>query len=373
MSGGHQTLMRTRCPECGTVFRVTSEQLRVKAGKVRCGQCQAVFNAFDYWQADEQDSLPAAEYQAADVSVREAHVDPVVDAPVIDDEAHLAEPSESQVVGAPDTPVVDETGGGLPVSDESGDERTHDPEQYGDDGYAILAAESTLIKAESEVETVAGQEADNREDGAGGEGRDQTPEETTLAAREAGLVAARELSDSAGFNRWAAGTLAVDDSAGFATEATRSAVWPYVIFLLLLSLSLLAQLAYHFRTELVLRLPSLVAVYESAGIEIPLPRDPAFVSIESSDLQSDNARGLFVMQATLKNRAAYAQAWPALELSLTDTNDAVVLRRVIYAAEYLPPGTQSDAFPANAEVAVRLWVEARDVGAAGYRLYIFYP
>jgi hypothetical protein len=31
------------------------------------------------------------------------------------------------------------------------------------------------------------------------------------------------------------------------------------------------------------------------------------------------------------------------------------------------------AFPANGETAVRLWVDAKDAGAAGYRLYIFYP
>jgi glycine hydroxymethyltransferase len=38
-------MMRTACPLCSTVFRVTPEQLRVRAGKVRCGQCQGVFNA----------------------------------------------------------------------------------------------------------------------------------------------------------------------------------------------------------------------------------------------------------------------------------------------------------------------------------------
>jgi hypothetical protein len=32
-----------------------------------------------------------------------------------------------------------------------------------------------------------------------------------------------------------------------------------------------------------------------------------------------------------------------------------------------------DAFAANGELAVRLWIEARDIGAAGYRLFVFYP
>ena len=39
--------MLTRCPECTTHFRVTPEQLKARAGRVRCGECQHVFNALD--------------------------------------------------------------------------------------------------------------------------------------------------------------------------------------------------------------------------------------------------------------------------------------------------------------------------------------
>ena len=34
----------TRCPGCRTIFRVTSAQLAVRAGQVRCGQCKTVFD-----------------------------------------------------------------------------------------------------------------------------------------------------------------------------------------------------------------------------------------------------------------------------------------------------------------------------------------
>ena len=50
--------MKTCCPSCQTIFRVTSEQIRVRAGKVRCGQCRTVFNAIDRL-LDEDDSLVA--------------------------------------------------------------------------------------------------------------------------------------------------------------------------------------------------------------------------------------------------------------------------------------------------------------------------
>jgi hypothetical protein len=54
--------MKTACPNCQTVFRVTSEQLRARAGKVRCGRCQNVFNALDSLLDDSEPvTSPASE------------------------------------------------------------------------------------------------------------------------------------------------------------------------------------------------------------------------------------------------------------------------------------------------------------------------
>lgn len=50
-------MMLTRCPGCSTAFRVTPEQLKARAGKVRCGHCSAVFNALEMLE----DAPPAAE------------------------------------------------------------------------------------------------------------------------------------------------------------------------------------------------------------------------------------------------------------------------------------------------------------------------
>jgi len=201
---------------------------------------------------------------------------------------------------------------------------------------------------------------------------DETPEQTTEAARRAGLIAARDLTETPSYDRWSAGTLSAGGLGGFEIE-TRRPVWPFVLVALLLLLALIGQLAYHYRSAVVLRWPTSEVVYQALGVNIPLVRDVGKVSIESSDLQADSARNLFVLNATLKNRADHAQAWPALELTLTDVNDRVVSRRIIPAAEYLPAGTPADVFPAAAEIGIRLWVEARELGATGYRLYIFYP
>ena len=366
--------MRTRCPECGTVFRVTSEQLRRKAGKVRCGHCQMVFNAFDHWQTDGDETLVAA-------PVEDLSAPPLPEQPGEPETASVSLPAQPEPEqfdpsttalaerdlewqGQPDLPVMTPEAAVAIEPDVAFDESAafvEDNPQVADIPEVVrFDAAETLIAS-----PVERSEAEDD--------RHETPEQSTLAAREAGLVAARELAESSSYNRWAAGTLASDGRGVFDAESPRRANWPFVLVAVLLLMALAMQVMHYYRTEIVLRLPSTQSVYELLGIDVPLPRNPGLVSIETSDLQSDNARGLFVLQATLKNRAAYRQAWPALELSLTDTNDAVVARRVMYAAEYLPPGTTADAFPANGDAAIRLWIEAKDIAAAGYRLYVFYP
>ncbi|HWJ95642.1 MAG TPA: zinc-ribbon domain-containing protein, partial [Telluria sp.] len=36
--------LATKCPHCGTTFRVASDQLKLRGGIVRCGTCQQVFD-----------------------------------------------------------------------------------------------------------------------------------------------------------------------------------------------------------------------------------------------------------------------------------------------------------------------------------------
>lgn len=152
--------------------------------------------------------------------------------------------------------------------------------------------------------------------------------------------------------------------------------WPWVLGSLLLVLLGAAQLTYLFRVELAalapeLR-PALLAACEMAGCTLPHPRRPELTSIESSDLIPVGADRLRLV-ATLKNRAPFAQEIPHLELTLTDTRDEVIVRRVLSPVDWLPGGQDTTAFPAHGELAVDLPLAAPAPPAAGYRLYLFYP
>lgn len=79
--------LATRCTECSTVFRVVEDQLKVSEGWVRCGRCQAVFNArltlldLDAANAVPSTSAPAAPTAPSPSSARTAAPAPSAQAP----------------------------------------------------------------------------------------------------------------------------------------------------------------------------------------------------------------------------------------------------------------------------------------------------
>ena len=116
----------------------------------------------------------------------------------------------------------------------------------------------------------------------------------------------------------------------------------------------------------------------SSYVEATLPRRPDLMSIDSSDLQADPRReGLIVLNAVIRNRARFAQDYPALELTLTDEGDRPVLRRVLAPRDYLETARASaqiaEGVAPGSETALRVFLDAGRTRATGYRLYLFYP
>lgn len=306
--------MKTRCPGCETTFRVTPEQLKVRAGKVRCGKCQAVFNALDRLVEESDPS----------------HASPPVSLPRRVDELAIADVAINEV--------------------------------------------DILLEAPAESEPAL-EPATEMQEPVPPVGEPLSEAEAQELAKASGLIVPRETTEIPGYSKWAEGVMSSPAQHSHAKNTSR----PFTVAALLLVLALSGQLIFHFRSEIVVAAPSLrpvlEALSEALGSGIPLPRHAELVSIETSDLQADPSRSnLLVLQATLRNRATYGQAYPLLELSLTDTLDNAIARRVFQPGEYLSPKNPADQpFPATTDIAVRLWIEAKDISAAGYRLYVFYP
>src|SRR2546428_12612830 len=151
--------------------------------------------------------------------------------------------------------------------------------------------------------------------------------------------------------------------------------WVASVFLLL---ALAAQGGYQYRGEIAVFLPEAKPLVQricaELGCDVPLPRRAELLRIESSDPQADGAHpSVMVLTATLRNRASFIQAFPALELTLTDAQDQTVARRVLMPRDYAPQGTgQEPGFAAGGELQIRVHIEAAALKPTGYRLYLFY-
>ena len=160
-------------------------------------------------------------------------------------------------------------------------------------------------------------------------------------------------------------------------QATRR--WPWVLGSIVAFLVLLAQLAIHYRTEVIASAPATRAAYSAVcpvlGCRIELPQEIDLIGIDNSELSPDEKHsGSLHLVALLRNRSAHVQAWPHLELTLTDAQERPVIRRVLSPAEYLPATENpTTGFPRRGEQPVRLTLTLNDVPAVGYRLYVFYP
>jgi predicted Zn finger-like uncharacterized protein len=179
------------------------------------------------------------------------------------------------------------------------------------------------------------------------------------------------------------GAEAVEPEAEFLEPPnSRRRKWLWACASVVAALAIAAQIAYRYRAELAAsnREAGIVlqSLCESFGCDVPLPRRPDLMSIDSTELQADSRReGLIVLNAVIRNRARFAQEYPALELTLTDEGDRPVLRRVLAPREYLEPPRRDErlreGIAPGGEAPLKLLLDTSRTRAVGYRLYLFYP
>ncbi|WP_184706264.1 DUF3426 domain-containing protein [Comamonas odontotermitis] len=175
--------------------------------------------------------------------------------------------------------------------------------------------------------------------------------------------------------------LAPQQEPGFVRDAKRKAFWnqPKVLVIsglcaALLLAALLIQIAVVQRDRLAVLhpqwRPALEKICQVARCQIALPRQLQSISIDSTTF-NPMGPGQFKLTVVLRNAADYAVAMPALELSLNDAAEKLVLRRVLGASDLQAPAQ----LPAHGEWTgvIALTVADRGQEVVGYRVQAFYP
>lgn len=327
----------TRCPACGTTFRIVADQLKISEGWVRCGHCADVFDATLYLEPWVPGTpAPAAPDRPTEPALPQAEL------------TIASDPQEDELVTRPPALLPDDV--------------QEAPQEDGDFGTELQRF--AAAKAAAEAAAVAAAHADKA--------RRETPTTRTPS----GSVPLTDPDPDA---------VQVEPPAvpSFVRQAQQRAFWqsPGVraglfLVVVLLSALLAGQWALHERDRLAAWEPRLLPLLQKAcaplGCTVGPVRNIDAILIDSSALVR-RLGNFHSFDLVLKNTADVALALPALELSLTDTRDQVISRRVFLPEEW--PDAPA-VVPANSSLNVSFRL-ALSVGEAtpmaGYRALVFYP
>lgn len=164
----------------------------------------------------------------------------------------------------------------------------------------------------------------------------------------------------------------------------------------ILSLLLAVQAAVGWRDAIAARMPSLAPLLSATlapfGWPIAPPRELGSLTIESFELQATGSPNRLRMIGVLRNGGTHAVAFPAIELTLTDSTGALLVRKVITADVYLadgppaertgerspaPAGTsaaeRAAGLSARSERPLRLVLEHDGLKPTGFSVALFHP
>ena len=332
---------RTTCPQCASVFRLGANQLDAAQGWVQCSVCGGAFDARLSLLLADGSPLPR-------VSRPQATAAEFVEAPTAPETALPAEHAANGA--APEAAPATEEGA---VSDSP---RGVDPREVWLDLPPIILIDPDIPLADDHGASPQFDPAPAH------------PRESAAPAPPPVPVAATVRPPAARIEYAAP----VPDPAHRPSAPRRAEPWAWGVASALLLVLLLAQSAYFLRDTLVSRLPQARPAFEQAcavlGCTLSLPKDVTLLQVVGSDMQTE-ANGRLSLTLTLGNRAGHAQAWPVLELTLTDLRDRPIARRSFAPSEYLGDTRRIEAgIPARSEQTLKLELATRDLATAGFKI-----
>lgn len=303
----------TSCPQCDTQFLLDDEMIKAYRGKVQCGSCEHVFNAKNRLTEVDEDINSAEEYQAS----------------------LEADTSEETV----DDPITI-----TPEEESDADDDT---------SFSIEIEDEPAIEAE-EVEIYINEET--------------SPETHIIDQASTAVIAAPGNID--------------DFSKHISPTKQKKVSKPRPVFYSVLCILLITlaglQSIYHLRVKLAAMYPQykpyLIQACQKIQCTIELPKELDYLAIENSDMQEDNAyESVINFSTSLKNNALYSMAYPNIELTLTNAEDKIVLRKLLKPETYLTEKSKiKNGLSGRDSDSIKLALQVDQLKVAGYRILLAY-
>jgi len=348
----------TRCPACTTLYRVVPDQLRISEGWVKCGQCGDIFDASQHLIEATIDTEPPASAEADEPSVADFQPqqndgnDVSLQAPVDAFEADLSD--QSLPDQSPDP--AQELNYGTDVPEQADREEDLPSEAQ--------TAETGLFAADGpnpENELVLGPESEPLQVRWDDDAQADSP---CASPPEDGLPGVAQVT--------------------FLQDDKRPAFWrkPLVRGAMLLisfalGMSLLGQWVYLERDRIAAQRPDLKPMLQVfcgfANCQIHSLKRIEMLSVDSVGFHQ-LGKETYRLSFTVKNSFGLPLAFPSVELTLTDSQDLPVYRRVFSSKELGAAGAEIAAGADwSGMVALQVNSEAPAQRVFGYRLLVFYP
>lgn len=331
----------TLCPYCTTRFKISEAQLGTHHGMVRCGHCLEAFDARPSFVSEQPSpQLDLLTDEVIEQGMAEQHAQVLSD---VNDASDARPPEEDELPPPPEEEVAASREDTLSDSDISDESALAVP----DDSLDFSQPPASL---DVQADDFSGMPSDAP--------TPEAPPAQTLA--EQVVVVQDEIED-----------------APTASPEQHTALWAIAAFGL--TVLLMAQAGYFFRVSLAAHFPALkpalVGYCQLLNCTVPLPQNTELIGIESSSLVAETEHeNQITLDALLRNRASYSTAFPMLELTLNDSRDKPLARRLFLPREYLPADEdEQSGFPKNHEINIKLHMDIADLRPEGYRLELFYP
>ncbi|WP_326537716.1 zinc-ribbon and DUF3426 domain-containing protein [Pseudorhodoferax sp.] len=358
--------LASRCPTCGTVFRVVPDQLRVSQGWVRCGRCGEAFNAIEAMvPTPAPDEALAPEHAATLVAPAPAEARPEDERAVSAAPAAVepAAPTLAEPTPEPAAPAAAGASDGIPGDSDGDGAVALGPDAADDTVFLDLPPAGTGAE-----DGHAGD--DDPAQAAPASAPSPPPPSAAPPTRPQDRAQGPDVADSE-----------PHPAPSFVVQADRAARWqrPGVRLMLslaagLAALGLVAQAGLAWRDRLAVSTPALKPWLQQAcatlGCRIDDYRQINALSVEASGLVRAEGASTYRLSLTLRNRAAIDVAAPALDLTLTDSQGQTLARRVLTMQDLqLPLRT----LKAGSELPIQVPLAITGRPISGYTVELFYP
>lgn len=337
--------MLTQCPNCQTIFRITSEILRVAQGQVRCGRCHTQFDALQRLiEESDVEETGSGRYVRPDQPPTEIEVDePPAQEDITLEGRHIEITGTYRVMDDSDDPQIRQEVTEEWVEIDDADELPSDAitdDTADDDGIEVYEGEPDRAdlddsEAEEDVAIVA-----------------RESEQERFARR---LAAQRERSEEESASESELAAL----SGNWRRTTATPLVWKVLAAPLVIAL--LAQIIHHYRSDLARSAslgPAVVGLYGALGAKLTPDWQLHSYEVKQWGVISDASRpGTLRVRASVTNKADFPQPYPLLRLSLEDRWGDQVRGRDFQPSEYLDVGTSTDRLmtpgqPSNATIVI---------------------